>query len=104
MYCISDDVDKRLILFGLEGKEHNTIVSLMFSITKIFRKSYNEGIMKQVGALYPFKYLVNKLFKWKNLYNLRMNDGYLVMEYPNAFNIVAIQLMSIDFKIYDEDN
>jgi hypothetical protein len=57
----------------------------------------------KLGTLYQSKSLVNKLFLWKKLYNLRMKDGDSVTEHLNAFNIVVSQLLSVDIKISDED-
>jgi hypothetical protein len=39
------NIDKRVEKVGLEGKEHNLVVSLIFSITKFLRGSYSQGIM-----------------------------------------------------------
>ena len=55
------------------------------------------------GTLYQSKSLVNKLFMWKNMYNLRMKDGDLVTEHVNAFNTMISQLSSVDIKISNED-
>jgi hypothetical protein len=41
--------------------------------------------------LYLSKSLLNKLFLWKKLYNLRMKDGDLVTEHMNAFTTVVSQ-------------
>jgi len=57
----------------------------------------------KLGTLYQSKSLVNKLFLWKKLYNLRMEDGDLVTEHMNAFNTVVSQLASVDIKTSDED-
>jgi hypothetical protein len=56
-----------------------------------------------LGNLYQSKSLVNKLFLWKKLYNMRMRDGDLVKEHLNAFNTMVSQLLSIEIKILDED-
>jgi len=53
----------------------------------------------KLGTLYQSKYVVNKLFLRKKLYNLRMKDGDSVTEHLNAFNTVVSQLLSIDMKI-----
>jgi len=45
---------------------------------------------------------VNKLFLWKNIYNMSMKDGDLVTDHLNTFNTVVIQLLFIDVKILDE--
>eukprot|EP00253_Pinus_taeda_P028998 PITA_28998 len=57
----------------------------------------------KLGTLYQSKSLVNKLFLWKKLYNLRMKDGDSMTENLNAFNAVVSQLLSVDIKILDED-
>ena len=59
--------------------------------------------MGKTWNLYQSKSLLNKLFLWKKLYNLRMKDGDSVTEHLNAFNTVVIQLSSVDIKISDED-
>ena len=88
---------------GSEGKEHNTIVCLRFNIAKCTRGSYDEGFVGQVETLYQSKSLVNKLFLWKKLYNMKMKDGDSVTEHLNAFNTLVSQLSSVDIKISDED-
>jgi len=62
-----------------------------------------KALWDKLGTLYQSKSLVNKLFLWKKLYNLRMKDGDSVTEHLNAFNTVVSQLASIDIKISDED-
>eukprot|EP00253_Pinus_taeda_P026376 PITA_26376 len=62
-----------------------------------------KDLWDKLGTLYQFKSLVNKLFLWKKLYNLRMKYGDLVTEHRNAFDTVVSQLLSIDIKILDED-
>ena len=88
---------------GSEGKEHNTIVCLRFSIAECIRGSYGEALWDKLGTLYQSKSLVNKLFLRKKLYNLRMKDGDSVTEHLNTFNIMVTQLASVDIKILDED-
>jgi len=62
-----------------------------------------KALWDKLETLYQSKSLVNKLFLWKKLYNLRMKDGDSVIEHLNAFNNVVIQLASVDIKISDED-
>ena len=62
-----------------------------------------KALWDKLGTLYQSKSLVNKLFLWKKLYNLRMKDGDSVTEHLNAFNTVVSQLASVDIKILDED-
>jgi hypothetical protein len=60
-------------------------------------------LWNKLGNLYQSKSLVNKLFLWKKLYNLRMRDGDSVIENMNAFNTLVIQLLFFEIKILDED-
>jgi hypothetical protein len=46
-------------------------------------------LWNKLGNLYQSKSLVNKLFPWKKLYNLRMRYGDSVTENLNAFNTVV---------------
>ena len=62
-----------------------------------------KNLWGKLGTLCQSKSLVNKLFLWKKLYNLRMKDGDSVTEHLNAFNTVVSQLSSVDIKISDED-
>ena len=70
----------------------------------MFRGSFGKGFVGQVRYLSQSKSLVNKLFLWKKLHNLRMKYGESVIEHLNAFNIVVSQLLSVDIKISNEDN
>lgn len=45
---------------------------------------------------------MKKLFLQKELYNLRMKDGDLVIEHLNDFNIMVKQLLSIEIKFLYE--
>ena len=51
-------------------------------------ESMVNNLWDKLGTLYQSKSLVNKLFLWKKLYNLRMKDGDSVIEHLNAFNTV----------------
>eukprot|EP00253_Pinus_taeda_P010791 PITA_10791 len=62
-----------------------------------------KALWDKLGTLNQSKSLVNKLFLWKKLYNLRMKDGDSVTKHLNAFNTVESQLASVDIKISDED-
>ena len=79
------------------------VVCLRFSIVECIWGSFGKDLVDKPGTLYQSKSLVNKLFLWKKLYNLRMKDGDLVTEHLNGFNTVVSQLSSIDIKISDED-
>eukprot|EP00253_Pinus_taeda_P021420 PITA_21420 len=67
------------------------------------REATTKALWDKLGTLYQSNSLVNKMFLWKKLYNLRMNDGDSVTEHPNAFNTVVSRLISVDTKISDED-
>lgn len=56
-----------------------------------------------LGTLYHYKSLVNKLLLWEKLYNQRMKDGDMMTEHLNRFNIVVSQLSYVDVKILDKD-
>jgi len=68
----------------------------------VLGEATEKALWDKLGTFYQSKSLVNKLFLWKKLYNLRMKDGDLVIENMNAFNIVVSQLSSVDVKILDE--
>ena len=57
-----------------------------------------KALWDKLGTLYQSKSLVNKLFRRKKLYDLRMKDGDSVIEHINAFNTVVSQLASVDIK------
>eukprot|EP00253_Pinus_taeda_P022210 PITA_22210 len=48
-----------------------------------------KALWDKLGTFYQSKSLVNKLFLWKKLYNLRMKDGDSVVEHMNAFNTMT---------------
>eukprot|EP00253_Pinus_taeda_P036538 PITA_36538 len=60
-----------------------------------------KALWDKLGTLYQSKSLVNKLFLWKKLYNLKYGD--LVTDHLNTFNTVVSQLLFVDIKISDED-
>jgi hypothetical protein len=69
----------------------------------VLGKATTKELWDKLGTLYQSKSLVNKLFLRKKLYNLGMIDGDSVTEHMNAFNIVVIQLLSVDIKISYEE-
>eukprot|EP00253_Pinus_taeda_P025343 PITA_25343 len=83
----------------LDRKEKRTI-PLCVSDSMLLNVS-GEATMKvlwdKLGTLYESKSLVNKLFLWKKLYNLRMK------EHLNTYNTMVSQLLSVDIKISNED-
>eukprot|EP00253_Pinus_taeda_P018237 PITA_18237 len=62
-----------------------------------------KALWDKLGILYQYKSLVNKLFLWKKLYNLRMNNEDSMTEHLNAFNTMVSKLLSVDIKILDEN-
>jgi hypothetical protein len=102
-YCTYRNVNKRLE--KLDQKEKSTIwLCLSDSVLlNVSGEATTKELWDKLGDLYQSKSLVNKLFLWKKLYNLRMKDGDSVTEHLNAFNTVVSQLLSIDINIYDED-
>eukprot|EP00253_Pinus_taeda_P004068 PITA_04068 len=72
-------------------------------LLNVFGEATVKALWDKLGTFYQSKSLVNKLFLWKKLYTLRMEDGDLVTEHLNAFNTVVSQLSSVDIKISDED-
>jgi len=78
-------------------------MSLRFSAGECFWRKNAKALWDKLGNLYQSKSLVNKLFPWRNLYQLRMNEGDSVSEHLNAFNTVVSQLLYFDIKISDDD-
>ena len=60
-------------------------------------------LWEKLGNLYQSKSLVNKLFLWKKLYHLRMEDSDSMKDHLNVFNTLASQLISVDIKMEEED-
>jgi hypothetical protein len=102
-YCTYGNVNKRLDKVGLEGKEHNQLCLSDSVLLNVSGEATTKELWNKLGDLYQSKSLVNKIFLWKKLYNLRMKDGDSVTEHLNAFNTVVSQLLSVDINIYDED-
>jgi hypothetical protein len=72
-------------------------------LLNVSEEATTKDLWEKLGKLYQSKFLVNKLFLRKKLYNMRMRDGDSVAENLNAFNTVVSQLVSIEIKISDED-
>jgi len=53
--------------------------------------------------LYMMKSLSNKLYLKKQLYELCMNEGTVVLDHLNFFNKVIIELLVVDVKTDEED-
>jgi hypothetical protein len=56
-YFTYRNVGRRLGKVGLEGEEHNPVVSLRFNIIKCIRRSYNQGFMEYVRGFVSIKVL-----------------------------------------------
>ena len=72
-------------------------------LLNVSEEAKTKDLWDKLGKLYRSKFLVNKLFLRKKLYNLRMRDGDSVAEHLNTFNTVVSQLVSIEIKISNED-
>eukprot|EP00253_Pinus_taeda_P033884 PITA_33884 len=66
-------------------------------------EAMTKALWDKLGTLYQYKSLVNKLFLWKKMYNLRMKDGDSVTKHLDVFNTVVSQLSSVDIKILNEE-
>ena len=87
-------------------QKEKSIIQLCISdlvLLNVSRKATAKNFWDKPGTLYQSKSLVNKLYLWKKLYNLRIKDGDSVIEHLNAINTVVSQLSSVDIKISDED-
>eukprot|EP00253_Pinus_taeda_P008052 PITA_08052 len=72
-------------------------------LLNVSREATVKTLWDKLRTLYQSKSLVNKLFLWKKLYNLRMKDGDSLIEHLNAFNPMVSQLAFVNIKISDED-
>eukprot|EP00253_Pinus_taeda_P004981 PITA_04981 len=98
---VSDEEWKKL-----DQKPKSTIrLCVSYSVLlNVSGEATTKALWENLGTLYQYKSLVNKLFLRKKLYSLRTRDGDSVTEHLNAFNIMVSQLASVDIKISDEDN
>jgi hypothetical protein len=71
-------------------------------LLNVLEEATSKDLWDKLGNLYLSKSIVNKLFLWKNLYNLRMRDGDSVADHLNAFNTVVSQLVYVEIKISNE--
>eukprot|EP00253_Pinus_taeda_P023097 PITA_23097 len=72
-------------------------------LLNVSREATVKALWDKLGTLYQSKSLVNKLFLWKKLYNLRMKDEGSMTEHMNSFNTMLSQLASVDIKISYKD-
>ena len=94
-----DDWDK------LERKASSTI-RLCLSDSVLLNVSGEDSALKlweKVGSLYQSKYLVNKLFLQKKLFQLRMDENDTVTEKMNVYNTLVSQITSVGIKMVEED-
>eukprot|EP00253_Pinus_taeda_P010171 PITA_10171 len=96
---VSDEEWKKL---DQKAKSTIRLCVLDSVLLNVSREATVKALWDKLGTLYQYKSLVNKLFMWKKLYNLRMKDVDLVTKHLNAFNIMVSQLLSVDIKILDE--
>ena len=84
----------------LDRKEKSTIrlCFLESILLNVSGEATTKALWDKLGTLYQYKSLVNKLFLWKNMFNLRMKDGDSVTEHLNVFNTMASQLLFVDIK------
>lgn len=89
----------------LDRKEKSTIQLCVSDsvLLNVLGEAMAKALWDKLGTFYQSKSLVNKIFLWKKLYNLRMKDGDSVTEHLNAFNTMVIQLSFVDIKNSDED-
>jgi len=96
---VSDEEWKKL------DRRAKSIIRLCVSdlvLLNVSREATTKALWDKLGTLYQSKSLVNKLFLWKKLYNLRMKDGDSMTEHLNTFNTMVSQLASVDIKISEE--
>jgi hypothetical protein len=75
----------------LDQKENITIQLCLSDLVllNVSEEDTTKDLWDKLGKLYQSKYLVNKLFLRKKLYNLRMRDGDSVAKHLNAFNTLV---------------
>eukprot|EP00253_Pinus_taeda_P022966 PITA_22966 len=80
----------------LDRKEKSTIWLCVSDsvLLNVSGEATMKALWDKLGTLYQSMSLVNKLFLWKKLYNLRLKDGDLMTEYLNAFNTVFDEIVS----------
>jgi len=83
---VSDDEWKKL---DRKAKSTIRLCVLDSVLLNVLGEATVKALWDKLGILYQSKSLVNKLFFWKKLYNLRMKDGDSVTKHLNAFNTVV---------------
>ena len=75
----------------LDRKAKNTIQLCILDLVlfNLSGEATSKTLWDKLGTLYQSKSLVNKLFLWKKLYNLRMKDADSMTKHLNAFNTVV---------------
>ena len=72
---------------GRQRAQYDCVSDLV--LLNVSGEATTKALWDKLGNLYQSKSLVNKLFLWKKLYNLRMKVGDSVTEHLNAFNTVV---------------
>lgn len=62
------------------------------------------SLWNKLGDIYQGESLVNNLFLRKKLYSLKMDEGTLVADHLNTFNMIVAQLTYVGVTINDEDH
>ena len=61
-----------------------------------------KGVMDKLAKMYEKPSASNKVYLMKKLFNMKMNEGSLVQDHVNEFNIVTNQLASVKIEFEDE--
>eukprot|EP00253_Pinus_taeda_P022989 PITA_22989 len=96
----------------LDWKEKRTIRLCISDsvLLNVSEEATTKALWDKLGTLYQSMSLVNKLFLWKKLYNLRMKDGDSETEHLNAFNtvfdeiVLALLMEEMRWKNMDNEN
>ena len=88
---VSDEEWKKL---DRKAKSIIRLCVLELVLLNVLGEATMKALWDKLRTLYQSKSLVNKLFLWKKLYNLRMKYGDLVTEHLNAFNTMVSQFIS----------
>ena len=60
------------------------------------------GLWYRLESLYMTKILSNKLCMKKKLYNLRIKEGTLILQYLNTFNRILSNLLTLEVKLEEK--
>jgi len=62
----------------------------------VINEETTAGLWCRLESLYMTKSLANKLFMKKQLYNLRMKEGTLILQYLNTFNRILSESLALE--------